>query len=146
MKVQHLTLGGNSVTRDTAEIAPVTRQYFRAAKVAYTSTKIELPAVPATVKITATEQGAAFDLLYQGAPIVVNFCCFSAHQKEEIISLVWRVSDGLPYGAPKTPAADIFLYSVVLLPFAPPEWMAIAGEIELYLFEELFSAWKEKQN
>ena len=146
MKVQHLTLGGNSVTRDTAEIAPVTRQYFRAAKVAYTSTQIHLPDVPTTVKITATEEGAAFDLYYQGAPITTNLCCFSAAQKPEILSLLRNLAKGLPYGAPKTPAADVFLYSVILLPFAPPAWLATAGEIELYLFEQLFSAWTEKQN
>lgn len=146
MKIEHITLGGNSVTRDTAEIEPVTRQYFRAAHIAYTSTMLDLPDVPAKVKITATDQGAAFDLLYQGAPIVTNLCCFSAEQKEEILALLHNMAKGLPFGAPRAPQADVFLYSVILLPFAPPDWLHTAGEIELYLFEQLFSAWKEKQN
>lgn len=30
--------------------------------------------------------------------------------------------------------------------FAPPEWVSIAGETELYIFDQLYSAWIEKQN
>lgn len=149
MKVEHITLGGNSLIRDTADITPETVKYFRAAKLSYNSGGLYFPEVQTSVKITATDEGAAFDMLYKGAPIVTNFCCFSAGQKPGIIELVSGLADSYPLYRgmkPKPPAMDVFLYSIVLLPFAPPEWMSVAGEIELYIFDQLYSAWVEKQN
>ena len=149
MKVEHITLGGNSQIRDTAGIAPETIGYFRRVKAVYSSASINLPEANASVKITATDEGAAFDMLYNGAPVVTNLCCFSAGQKPGIMELVSGLAGSYPLYKgmnPKAPAMDVFLYSIVLLPFAPPEWVSIAGEIELYIFDQLYSAWIEKQN
>jgi len=148
VKVEHITLGGNSLIRDTASIAPETAAYFRRVKIAYSSVLISLPEADADVKITATDDGAAFDILYRGAPVVTNFCSFSKEQKPGIMELVRELAGSYPLGStkPKSPAMDILLYSVTLLPFAPPEWMSVAGEIELYIFDQLYSAWVEKQN
>lgn len=146
VKVEHITLGGNSVIRETDDILPTTKRYFSKVKIAYQSGVFHLSEANTTVKITATPEGAAFDMMLGGDIIVTNFCCFSASQSDAVMELVSKVADILPFGGPKKPAMSIFLYSAIINPFAPPEWVRQAGEIELYVFERLYSAWVEAQN
>lgn len=60
MKIEHITFGGNSVTRNTNVIEPVTRYFFKSLQVGNVTEKIDK--TPFTCKITVENNIAIFDL------------------------------------------------------------------------------------
>lgn len=150
MQVEHITLGGNSVIRDTAGILPTTRGKLDAIRLSYESKVISIQALPFKLKITATEEGAAFDVMKDKNLAVTNFCCFEAGYSDVVLSNIHSLADmynkigfKMKVIEPVTPQ---WLYSAVINPFAlSPELMMIAGEVELYIFEQLYLAYYDRK-
>lgn len=62
-KVEHITLGGNSVIRDTSVILMETINLLQDFKIKDAVKTLPFPMTNLQIKITATSEGAAFDLL-----------------------------------------------------------------------------------
>lgn len=149
MKVQHLTLGGNSVIRDTADILPSTQKHFRLISIEYKTQTVSIPDFPFRIKITATAEGVAFDLMRGGLPAVMNMCCFERENRDVILDLVRGFAEQFPvYNESKVivPLKKHWLYSIIVNPYIPAELMPLAGETELYIYNELCHAKKNSQN
>jgi hypothetical protein len=158
MKVEHITaLTNNSVVRDTTDILPETRLLLADMKVSYTTANVEFPksklAPDWKIRITATETEAAFDIMKGDFPCLVNFCCFGKN-RDGILEAMDSFLDEFPLfklmgGAPKIrrPKEKFFLITVPTFPtvLSRTELMT-AGEVELYIYNELYIGWKEQQN
>lgn len=148
MKVEHITLGGNSVIRDTAEILDTTRRVFDV--IGYKSQVLHLPKLPFQIKITATEEGAAFDIQKNGDPAVTNLCCFDEKNSSGILQSVQSIADmykkiGINFKL-IDPVTSQWLYSAIVNPFGlNPTEMTIAGEVELYIFEQLYLGYNDRR-
>ena len=148
MIVPHYTLAGSMTRRDTAKIELATKQLFRNVELAYTSRTVALPKTPFSVKVTAGEFGAVFDVLKGDQPGFINFCSFHADHAPVMLDQLRKLRNelaraGMPYPEPTTPAGTRWLYTMPLpqavFSFAPAEMM-LAGEIELYVWERLHAA------
>lgn len=151
MKVEHLTLGGNSMIRDTADILDTTRRHFGAIDINYESNVYIIPKLPFRVKVTAAKEGAIFDMQNRNGDIFsMNVCCFSKENKDLLFVHVSGLADGIgafitQYKNPKKPKMAQWLYSAVINPMAvSPGDARIAGEVELYIYERLYQAWKRE--
>jgi hypothetical protein len=145
MKIEHITLGGNSVIRNTADILPTTRRRFDVIRISYESKVVSIPVLPLKLKITATEEGAAFDVMKGEDLAITNFCCFEEKYSDIVLNNIYSIADMYNKRGFKMkviePVTPQWLYSAVINPFAlPPDQMSIAGEVELYIFEQLFLA------
>jgi hypothetical protein len=149
MKIEHLTLGGNAVIRDTDSILQSTRQKIDVIRLSYESKTVVIPSLPFSLRITATEEGAAFDINKGDALAVTNLCCFEERYTEVVLANIRSLADmykkaglNLKVLEPVTPQ---WLYSAVINPFAlTPADMMIAGEVELYIYEQLYFAYKNE--
>ena len=146
MKVEHLTVGGNSVIRDTADILPTTVAYFKASpriprigRYSYT-----IP-VGLTISLTNTEHAFVFDIsehntwIGQHTPLTISVCSRGPAGVEEALNLVENIVAKNPVWktlAVRKPELSRFIYTVVLLP-TTPSTMALCGEIELYIYNEI---------
>jgi len=145
MKVEHITLAGNSVIRNTESIHQATRLKLDILRLSYTSGEVTIPTLPFKLRITATQEGAAFDLIKGGEIAVTNFCCFEDQHKNSVLSNIRQLADmynraGLKVEV-KEPVTAQWLYSTVINPFAlSPDLLMLAGEVELYIYEQLFLA------
>jgi hypothetical protein len=130
-----LTVGGNSVIRDTAHISEEVKRFF--SFIEYASQTLTIARLGMTIKITAHPEGAIFDVTKNGKIATMNFCCFEESNKEIILSLVQQAADLYKIQATE-PVTPTFLYSAVINPFAlSPSEMKIAGEVELYIYYQL---------
>jgi hypothetical protein len=147
LKIEHITLGGNSVMRDTADILETTKRVFEIVSMDYKSQLLHIPKLPFQIKITATKEGAAFDIQKNGNPVVTNLCCFEEKYSALVLAQVFSLADmfkkvGIVYSVVE-PVTPKWLYSTVVNPLVlTPDNMMIAGEIELYVFEQLYLAYR----
>ena len=150
MQVEHITLGGNSVIRDTTDILPTTHRKLDAIRLNYESRMITISALPFKLKITAIEEGAAFDVMKGEDLAVTNFCCFEEKYRDAVLSNIESLADmynkiGIKMKVIE-PVTPQWLYSAVINPFAlSPDLMMIAGEVELYIFEQLYFAYNDRK-
>ncbi len=149
MKIEHITLGGNSVIRDTADILSITKRYFSAIDIAYESRLYTIPKLPFKIKITAAEEGAMFDIQVEDFPAIVNVCCFEERNSDMMMQHINQMADMfikfMPGLKMKNPSGENWIYSVIVNPMAlTPLDMVTAGEVELYIYERLYQAWKRK--
>ncbi len=150
MQVEHITLGGNSVIRDTTDILPTTHRKLDAIRLNYESRMITISALPFKLKITAIEEGAAFDVMKGEDLAVTNFCCFEEKYRDAVLSNIQSLADmynkiGIKMKVIE-PVTPQWLYSAVINPFAlSPDLMMIAGEVELYIFEQLYFAYNDRK-
>jgi hypothetical protein len=145
MIVEHITLGGNSTKRDSTDIALSTINLLKDFQIRYGSAELPFPRTDFTVKITATEEGAIFDINKGGQIAFTNVCCFGHHQ-DEMIDYAQSLSKRTILGADiiKRPKRKEFIYTIPVMPFAlSPDEIQIAGEIELYIYYSLYLAQRE---
>jgi hypothetical protein len=151
MKVEHLTFNsGNAVVRDTSEISLVVRQKLSAIQLSYESRMLTVPALlPLKLKISATDEGAAFDIMKGNHLAIFNLCCFEESQSVMVLEVLRRVTDDVSkYGYPGKviePVTPQWLYSVIIDPtnMTPIDWET-AGEVELYIYDQLFTAYNNR--
>src|SRR3990172_3599049 len=96
MKVEHLTLGGNSVIRDTSVILPLTIDLLKDFQVYKTVRTIPFPRTDFKVKISSSEEGCIFDIMKNGRLGVTNICCFRSFQKSELINMLKNLIKHMP--------------------------------------------------
>ncbi|MFN3802466.1 hypothetical protein [Belliella pelovolcani] len=148
MKVEHITLGGNAVIRDTADIFDTTKRFFSTIDMAYESKLYTIPKLPFKIKVSAAPEGALFDIQIGGNPSIVNVCCFADISSKEMIKYVDQMCSMfrmfIPSLSVTEPVTPQWLYSVIMDPKISPEVAKLAGEVELYIYERLYVAWKKK--
>jgi len=144
MIVEHITLPGNTSFRDTQCITDEVRHILSPLQLKCVSKKIVIPELPFVVNLTAVEEGAIFDLLLDDQPVTVNVCCFKEEYSKEMFELLESLSDSLYDGiiSPRLPTSDTWMYSSIVSITTSPEFLRIAGEVELYIYEQLYIAQK----
>jgi hypothetical protein len=148
MKIEHITLGGNAAIRDSADILDTTKRFFSIIDIAYESKLYTIPKLPFKIKVSAAPEGAIFDIQVDGKPSIVNVCCFSDKSSSEMIQHV----DGMagmfrlfmPTISVVEPVTPQWIYSIIMDPKISPKIATLAGEVELYIYERLFVAWRKK--
>ncbi len=145
MKVEHLTLGGNSLVRDTADILKTTRDALKILSFDYRSQTVVIPNLPFRVKITATDEGAMFDIMSNVQIAITNVCCFDVAHSKMLLDLIDDMADKMfkfgHFTEVVIPSEKKWLYSIIVNPLALPAWaIPIAGEVELYIYNELYNA------
>lgn len=136
---------GTATIRDTVMILPTTRRVFDIISWEYKSQVLHLPKLPFQLKISTAPEGAIFDVQKNDQPAVTNICCF---KKENTATLLSYVEKMMPYFSMLFPSAKIiepvtpcWLYSIVVNPLAlAPAEIITAGEVELYIYEQLYNA------
>lgn len=147
MKIEHLTLCGNRVIRDSDDIYLSTRKTLKDFRIAYDSVVLNIPETELKVKITATHQGALFDVMKGENLAFLNACCFTKEMRKIILSQVKKIALKIPFlpDIVPDPQLDKFLYTVPIMPFAlSTEEMMIAGEVEMYIYHQLYLEWKKQ--
>jgi hypothetical protein len=146
MKVEHLTVGGYSIIRDTNVIVNNTVNYFRNMQVYNSSVIVNVPKTDLQVRITSTSVGTIFDIMKNTNVAFTNVCCFSFENKNLLIDQVKSLVNQLKYQGCdeiRQPKLDLFIYTIPVLPFSlSPTEIMICGEIELYIYYSLFLAMK----
>lgn len=146
MNIEHLTLGGTSVIRDTGKITEVNRTFFNPIRLGYENKNLILSGLPFNIDITATKEGATFGLKTHDKPMVINVCCFDKEYSNVMLEMVKYINGKLLFNAFEIvkPAVSQWLYSALLNPLAGKEDLMIAGEVELYIYDQLCKAKKDK--
>jgi len=152
MKIEHLTYLGNSVIRDSLEIAKETNLYFNVFN--GKDGEIEMETVKNTdgfsieAQIDRENKIATFVILKKGKIISFNFCGLG--NKQNAFSIFKDVINSLNNNDKifdllklKTPKYDNFIYTIVLgNPFEKNGItiadLTIAGEIELYIYYAIY--------
>ena len=149
MKVEHITLGGNSVIRNTADILQSTKRVLDSIQLSYESRFVIIPKLPFKLKITATDEGAAFDIMKGDDLAITNFCCFESKFSNSVLANIEKLAEmyskmgwHMKVIEPVTPC---WIYSAIINPtILDKESMMIAGEVELYIFEQLYIAYENQ--
>lgn len=146
MIVEHITaISNNSTLRDTKSILPSTEFFFRAFGIKTGTFVKQIKDTPLTCRITAVPGAAAFDLIEGETTLFVNFCCFKKEMKEDCLTSIKELCSKIPLGSMISviePKQDLFIYTIPIHPFSTPNVLEICGEIELYIFYELYKAQK----
>jgi hypothetical protein len=136
MKVDNITFGGLSVVRDTNDIFPETVKHFKAFQAG--SIEKEIKDTPFTCKITVQDSIAVFDLKIKDNILCTNFCCFTKEDKEPVMLYIRDLTSKImPMKIVTTPHEDMFLFSIIINPFAGIQYASLAGEIELYIYDAI---------
>lgn len=141
MQIEHITLGGNSVIRDTSVVLMETLNILSDFKISEGSVELPFPMTSFKVKVTATDEGAMFDIRKGQEIVTTNVCCFQVSQRDGLIEHVQQLSKMFGVDIVIQPKLDQFIYTILINPFAAThEEIQIAGEIELYIYYTLFLA------
>lgn len=145
MKVQHLTtISNNRTIRDTNDILPTTQEFFKLLGIKEGKLLKKIPNMPLTCRVTASDGIALFDLMLDEQLLFVNVCCFEEEKKEDCMRYVDEMASKMPFKSETiTPTEPCFIYTIPVMPFAPPNILQLCGEIELYIYYELYKAWKK---
>jgi hypothetical protein len=142
MQVEHITLSGNSTLRDTDAILKVTIDFLKDFQIREGEKTLPFPTASFSVKITAVEQGAIFNIEKAGIPAIVNVCNFKDQYSREMFEFVGKL-DVMQKTKPRLPVMEHWLYSILVNPFClSAEEAMLAGEIELYIYYSLYLARK----
>lgn len=146
MKVDHITVGGSQLIRDTSDISLKVRQLLDVFQFGYESRTVTHKDLPFSVKITATNEGCVFDIVVNGGPAIMNLCSFSKKHRKGIIDLAKDFNSqlGLNFETQR-PRLNTFIYSFIVNPFIPSDVSMIAGEVELYIYDQIHKAWKNNK-
>lgn len=136
MKVEHITLGGNAVIRDTDNISDAV--IHRLGFISGQNQKIWIKDLPFGIKITVGEEGCLFNIEKNDQPAIMNICCFDSKYKGKMMSHLHQVNFfDFTIIDPVTPN---WLYSVMINPFLlTNEELELAGEVELYIYHQIFN-------
>ena len=140
MKVEHLSVLGNSVIRDTEDILPETVKHFKIFQQGSVTAGIR--GTSFNCKITVEAEIGIFNIQKGEEIAIVNVCCFQKHDTEPAMLYVRSLLKGLPFYATqivREPSESSWLYSIVINPFiTSPQESMIAGEIEIYIYDAIW--------
>lgn len=138
MKVDHITIGGNAVIRDTKDIEPQTKDFFKDFSKGNIISKIDQ--TPFVCKVTLQNGLAAFDLSIGNNLLCTSLCCFARKDRETIITYAKELGRNIRQREVSllTPRKDQFIYTLVVNPSAPSEYLQLAAEIELYIYNAIY--------
>lgn len=141
MKIEHLTLLGNSVIRDSNDILLSTLEILKDFQIDNTVKTLPFPRTNFTIKITTTPVGAMFDIMKFDQIAFLNVCCFEKKHKHELLNTLKSISKKHPFikaDKVQNPQLDQFLYTIIINPLiCTIEEIKIAGEIEFYIYYAL---------
>jgi uncharacterized protein (UPF0262 family) len=143
MQVEHLTLpSNNSLVRDSRDIAITTLVLLKPFQIAQGTALLDFPHTDFKVKITAADEGVAFDIMRKGGIATSNYCCFEGRHKRTIMQYVEMISkkyyNNLIF---REPDQDFFLYSIITNPLVlDAKSLVTMGEIEFYIYYSLYLA------
>lgn len=147
MKVEHITLLGSSLVRDTQDIALYTVNFFKEFQIYGTVKTLDIPKTSLRVKITSSKQGTIFDMMKGNSLLFTNFCSFGEDQKSEMYNMVIQLSNMLPMFKNiivREPDLPEFIYTVpVPTVLASADEIQLCGEIELYIYYSLYLAQRQ---
>lgn len=137
MKVEHITFGGGTSIRNTKDIYPKTREFFKELQSGNITSKIDN--TPFTCKITVENGIAIFDLLAKDSIVCTNICCFSKEDKEAAILYAKDIASKIDNKRIlTTPKEDCFIITIMINPTVALLDLATAGEIELYIYDAIY--------
>lgn len=141
MQIEHITLGGSSVLRDSTAILPETVELLRAFQLRDGVRVLPFPRTSLTVKVTSSVEGAIFDVMKGEGIGVTNVCCFEDGYSAMMFAHVEQLHELFRFGDPRMPVLSTWLYSIFIDPMAmSPEEFRVAGEVELYIYYSLYLA------
>lgn len=144
MKAEHITVLGSSVVRDSLDINLKTLDVLKEFQFSSGVKELDFPFTDFKVKITATDEGALFDIKKGTEIAYTNACCFNAENRETILDLVRTLTLQHPLMKQhiiREPKRDQFLYTVPVNPFClSPDEAMTAGEVEFYIYYSLYLA------
>ncbi len=142
MKIQHITLKGSDVARDTVDILPETIEFFKEFQIKQGSKIIPVAKTKFHVKVTVTTEGAMFDIMKDGPIAYTNACSFSKNHPDTIFDLCKQLGATIaPTQIIKYPANNLFIYTFPVNPMVLNiNENIIAGEIALYIYYSLYLA------
>ncbi len=142
MQVEHISaLTHNVVLRETNTIADETRAFFAPIVASALAGNIEhIPETPFRLKVSKEGDVALFDVMKGNDIISVNVCCLSKEGVEAALNTVRDLQVKIPFfgRATKKPGSAEFIFSFPLPLAGTPEDYILAGEIELYIYFEIF--------
>lgn len=143
MQIEHITLGGNSTLRDSAGIFPETIEALKDFQMKEGSKTIDLIRTDLKVKVSATKEGAMFDIMKGGNLGITNICCFNDEYTNMMFDMVKHLHDIMKFGDPRLPVLHNWIYSILIDPITLGfDGIQIAGEVELYIYYSLYLARK----
>lgn len=143
MQIEHLTLIGNTAIRGSEIILPETIALLKKFQIKSGTFAAPMPKTNLGIKITATTEGAVFDITKAGDIGITNVCCFEEKHTNTLLKLVERLQGKMGFGEARLPILSNWIYSIPVNPFALSiEELKIAGEIELYIYYALYLARK----
>lgn len=147
MKVQHLTALGTADVRDTADILPTTVFNFKNFETGK-STADYIKGLPLFCKITIEDNIAIFNLQKGNDILFVNVCCFNEIDSETAFMYVKKLIRGNPLfekTVVRKPSLGHWLYTIPVNLVEGLPYAALAGEIELYIFNSIRIGLKIKE-
>lgn len=139
MKVEHLTITGSSLIRDTVDILPRTMAHFAHLEKHPKLSKIGQ--TPFDVKMTVQDGIAIFDIMKNGQILFVNVCCFDAKDKEPAMLYLKDMVRGNPFfktAIIREPKEHLWLFTIPINVLAmTQDDAALAGEIEFYIYNAI---------
>ena len=148
MKVEHITFGGNTVVRDTADILPSTKAHFFPIQSQVKNGRFELPIpqTPFTCKVTAEGGIAIFDLRTEDGFLATTVCCLSPENREAAMLYADQLAESIDKTRILTrPKEGRFMISFMVSPPAIHllTKAMLAGEIELYIYQAIWNGTKK---
>lgn len=147
MKVEHITFPGNSVVRDTDIIEPATVDHFRNLQVDRTTKGVPIDKTIFSCDVIIQEDVediAIFDLKSKDGKRLYysNTCCFSKNSTDAAFLYANDLAKELNKARGETrmlvrPKIDMFIISFIVDPRMSFVDAAIAGEIELYIYDAI---------
>lgn len=137
MKVEHITFGRGTLIRDTKDIYPKTREFFKELQSGNITSKIDN--TPFTCKITVENGIAIFDLLVKDSIVCTNICCFAKEDRETALLYAKDITSKIDNKRIlTTPKEDCFIITILINPMVALLDLATAGEIELYIYDAIY--------
>jgi len=147
MKIDHITIQGNSVIRDSLDINLKTLDFFKRFQVKNGVHEFQIPHTDFKIKITVDEGIALFDIKKGDSIAYTNICCLNPESREYAKYLVLSLLKKMPQinqQIIKEPTVDYFFYTIPVNPFCiSPSEHVLSGEIELYIYYSLYIANKQ---
>ncbi len=145
MKVEHITFKGNSTIRNTDDVWPKTKEFFKPFQKGNITQKIDN--TPFTCKVTVDRNIAIFDLYVDKDILCTNICCFSKEDTEPALLYAKEITSQIDRNHLLiTPKEDCFIISIIINPLIALSDLALAGEIELYIYDAIYEGLKDNLN
>ena len=146
MKIEHITLGGNSVIRDSIDLLLETVNLLEDFQLYNESKILPFPRTSLQVKITATTESAMFDIMKGSDVALSNACCFHTDHRDGILDLISTLAKARQIDLIVQPKLDQFIYSMIINPLIlSDQELMLAGEVELYVYYSLYLAYQRKE-